>query len=113
MSIRSGEADALPVADQAFDLVVLDEVLAVAEQRVALVGEAARALAPNGRLLVLDRVMPGSAGPDTLDVPALDELLDAAGLAASARRWLPGRAPDYALICASRGVARTRTGTDG
>ncbi len=113
VSIRAGEADALPVADQAFDLVVLDEVLAAAGDRAALVGEAVRVLAPGGRLLVLDRVMPGAGGPGTLEAPALDALLDQAGLAARARRWLPGRAPDYALFCASRGVTRGRTGTDG
>lgn len=113
VSIRAGEAHALPVADQAFDLVVLDEVLGTAGDRAALVEEAVRVLAPEGRLLVLDHVMPGPAGAGTLDAPALDQLLGKAGLAASVRRWLPGRVPDYALFCATRIAVRPRTGTDG
>ena len=54
VDIREGELEALPVDDDALDLAVLMLVLHFAVDPGRVLAEAARALAPGGRLLVLD-----------------------------------------------------------
>ena len=54
VDIREGELESLPVDDDALDLAVLMLVLHFALDPGRVLGEAARALAPGGRLLVLD-----------------------------------------------------------
>ena len=52
--VRHGDMYQLPVADGAFDCAVLHQVLHFAETPAAAVREAARALTPGSRLLVVD-----------------------------------------------------------
>ena len=51
---RRGDMYSLPVEDGAFDLVTLDRVLTLAQQPASALLEAARALRPGGRLLVVE-----------------------------------------------------------
>jgi ArsR family transcriptional regulator len=53
-SVRSGDMYALPPADGSFDTVILHQVLHFADDPGAVIAEAARVLAPDGRLLVVD-----------------------------------------------------------
>jgi len=50
-----GDMYELPCEDAAFDTVTMDRVLADAQRPAAAIGEAARALRPGGRLIVVDR----------------------------------------------------------
>ena len=54
VDIREGELESLPIDDSALDLAVLMLVLHFAVDPGRVLAEAARALAPGGRLLVLD-----------------------------------------------------------
>jgi SAM-dependent methyltransferase/DNA-binding transcriptional ArsR family regulator len=51
---RRGDMYGLPCEDAAFDLVTMDRLLGLAERPIAALGEAARALRPGGRLLVIE-----------------------------------------------------------
>jgi SAM-dependent methyltransferase len=51
---RRGDMYGLPCEDAAFDLVTMDRLLGLAERPVAALAEAARALRPGGRLLVIE-----------------------------------------------------------
>jgi ArsR family transcriptional regulator len=52
--LRQGDMYALPLGSGSADLVVLHQVLHYAQQPAAAIAEAARVLAPGGRLLVVD-----------------------------------------------------------
>ena len=52
--LRQGDIYALPLASESADTVILHQVLHYAQQPVAAVAEAARLLAPGGRLLIAD-----------------------------------------------------------
>jgi len=52
--LRQGDVYALPVQPQSFDLVVVHQVLHFLDEPARAIREAARALAPGGRLLVVD-----------------------------------------------------------
>ena len=52
--VRLGDMGALPFGDGGFDTVVLHQVLHFAQSPAAVLAEAARVLAPGGRLLVAD-----------------------------------------------------------
>ena len=52
--VRRGDMYALPRGDGSVDTVVLHQVLHFADDPAAVIGEAARVLAPDGRLLVVD-----------------------------------------------------------
>ena len=120
-SLRDADAHELPFSDRRFDLVIVDGVLQRSPRPAALLAEAARVLADHGRLLVLDRILPavrdpGPAAAGTLNERDLHAWLHRAGLVPARRHWLPGRAPDQALIIALREQTlddtHTRTGTD-
>ena len=53
-SLRQGDMYALPLDDGAADTVIIHQVLHYAHSPAAAIDEAARVLAPNGRLLVVD-----------------------------------------------------------
>ncbi len=53
-SLRQGDMYALPLADRSVDSIILHQVLHFAQQPGAAIAEAARVLAPAGRLLVID-----------------------------------------------------------
>jgi ArsR family transcriptional regulator len=53
-SLRQGDMYALPLGDRSADSVILHQVLHFAQQPGAAIAEAARVLAPGGRLLVID-----------------------------------------------------------
>jgi ubiquinone/menaquinone biosynthesis C-methylase UbiE len=52
--LRQGDMYALPLAPGSADTAILHQVLHYAQQPAAVIGEAARLLAPGGRLLVVD-----------------------------------------------------------
>ncbi|MGK6318279.1 ArsR/SmtB family transcription factor [Sphingomonas sp. DT-204] len=52
--LRQADLYALPMADDAADLAIIHHVLHFAQQPGAAIGEAARVLAPGGRLLIAD-----------------------------------------------------------
>ncbi len=97
-AVRLGDMYRLPFADAAFDLVVLQMVLHYAEDPAAVLAEAARVLAPGGRLVVIDLAAYG-ADPRAralahrwpgFDDAGLAGLFAGAGLAASPGRIVPG-----------------------
>lgn len=53
-SLRQGDMYALPLADRSADSIILHQVLHYAQQPGLAIAEAARVLAPEGRLLVID-----------------------------------------------------------
>jgi ubiquinone/menaquinone biosynthesis C-methylase UbiE len=52
--VRQGDVYALPVQPQSFDLVVIHQVLHFLDEPARAIREAVRALAPGGRLLIVD-----------------------------------------------------------
>lgn len=117
-TIRAGDMHALPFPDLAFDVVVLDEVLALSVRPQEALAEAVRVLRPAGRLLVLDRILPAALRLPSRPVRGalyenqLTVLLRAAGLKSAGPAWFPGRTPEYALLAAAVAPPRLRTGTD-
>jgi DNA-binding transcriptional ArsR family regulator len=72
---QRGDMYALPCADQSFDTVSMDQVLAQAERPAAALAEAVRALRPGGRLIMIEDF-------DALDADGGDNPLR------RVRRWL-------------------------
>ncbi|MGA3156339.1 MAG: metalloregulator ArsR/SmtB family transcription factor [Steroidobacteraceae bacterium] len=72
---QRGDMYALPCADQSFDTVSMDQVLAQAERPAAALAEAVRALRPGGRLIMIEEF-------DALDAAGGDNPLR------RVRRWL-------------------------
>jgi len=116
-TIRDADLNSLPFTDDAFDLVLLDEVLSRTQDSTAAWREVQRVLRPRGRVVILDRIEPAvrqlAANRQWLVENELIVALAAAGLRVTERRWLPGRALDYAAIVASPVISSERTGTDG
>ncbi len=89
---RLADMCALPLADACFDLVVLQMVLHYAEAPALVVAEAARVLAPGGRLVVVDlaphgeRALLAQMGHTVAGFSddAMQDMLAGAGLSASA-----------------------------
>jgi ubiquinone/menaquinone biosynthesis C-methylase UbiE len=54
VDIMLGDFNALPVADAGFDTVIFHQVLHYAQHPEGVIAEAARVLAPNGRLIIVD-----------------------------------------------------------
>lgn len=116
-TVRAADLHALPFDARSFDLVLLDEVLGPSPAPVTALRESARVLRPDGRLVILDRVEPTArhleAGRSGLAENQLNAALAGAGLRLTARGWLPGRAPDYAIFVSVPTSAALRTGTYG
>ena len=97
-SVRLGDMYRLPFPDAGFDLVVLQMVLHYAEDPAAVLAEAARVLAPGGRLVVVDlAAYAASSRTQALahrwpgfDDTAMATLLADAGLAVHPARGVPG-----------------------
>jgi ArsR family transcriptional regulator len=105
-TVRAGDLHALPFADLSFDLVVLDEVLALSPRPQTALAEALRVLRPLGRLLIFDRILPaarrlpGERVRDGLYENQLLVMLRAQGLHCTRPVWFPGRSPDHAVLVA-------------
>jgi DNA-binding transcriptional ArsR family regulator/2-polyprenyl-3-methyl-5-hydroxy-6-metoxy-1,4-benzoquinol methylase len=117
-SIRDADLHALPFADDAFDCVVLDEVLGASATPGQGLDEAARVLRPGGRLLILDRIEPAAirlrraaAIEAGLIENQLGTWLAERGLQLHTRYWFPGPSLAYALFSADRAPGLARTGT--
>jgi ArsR family transcriptional regulator len=116
-TIRAGDMRALPFPDLSFDVVVLDEVLALGEEPQAGLAEAVRVLRPAGKLLILDRILPAAlrlpshGSRRALFENQLTVMLRELGLRSGSPAWFPGRALEYAWIAASVAAPRLRTGT--
>jgi ArsR family transcriptional regulator len=97
-TLRKGDMYDLPFADQEFDTVILDDVLASAADPAAAVREARRLLQPGGRLLLLSSVDAGSA-----EATRSSFLLHAraAGMRVAAPRALPSAEPRWLLAVAA------------
>jgi len=105
-TIRDAEPTDLPAPSASFDVVIVQDALAPGADAAGILGEAVRVLREAGKLVILDRILP-------TDVE-LSARLAALGWAITRRQWLPGRAPDRAVIQASRASqAPSRTGTHG
>lgn len=61
-----GDANQLPFADSQFDLTVLTLVISVVPEPMACIEEAWRVLRPGGRMLVLDKFLPGGTPPSRI-----------------------------------------------
>ncbi len=111
--VRLGDPGLRP---RSFELVVLNEQLAGNPAPADTLDAALALLRPQGRLLIFDRVLPLrrqlDAAHGALADGQLSAMLAALGARVVARHWLPGRAPDYALISAAAAVSVARTGTN-
>lgn len=63
---RVGDAQSLPFEDETFDLVLLHLIISVVPDQTALVEEAARVLAPDGRISIYDKFVPEGSNPSLL-----------------------------------------------
>lgn len=116
-TIRDGDVRELPFADLSFDVVVLDEVMALLPQPALALSEALRTLKPAGRLLILDRILPavrrlpGNVPERILFENQLTVILRGHGLQLTHRIWFPGKTMEHALFAArSARLAASRAG---
>lgn len=116
-TVRNGELESLPFDDNAFDVVVLDEVLGAVTDRMVGLREANRVLRSGGRLIIADRLQPVARqltpSGDALIENQLTAELSELGFRVVTRTWLPGRVLEYALLLAVREADLQRTGTHG
>lgn len=63
---RVGDAQSLPFGDGQFDVVLLHLVISVVPDPAALVTEAARVLAPDGRISIYDKFVPEGTTPSVV-----------------------------------------------
>ena len=97
-SLRQGDMYALPLDDGCADVVLLHQVLHYAHAPAAAIAEAARLLAPGGRLLIVDFALHDREDLRQRDAharlgfsdEAIDGWLETAGLAAAPARSLAG-----------------------
>lgn len=116
-TVRKADLRELPFDNEAFDIVVLDEVLSGIEERLSGLREAARVLRQTGHLIIIDRIRPvarqlsSPTATDALIENQLSALLSEAGYRISDRTWFPGRVMEYALFSARPAINQLRTGT--
>lgn len=103
-SLRKGDMYDLPFADGEFDTVVLDDVLADANQPMAAINEARRILKPGGRLLLL-----GQAGRTDLDTfeKQMTAWCRTANMRLATPRRIPTSRPRWLLAVAAPVASRT------
>jgi len=63
---RVGDAHALPFEDDSFDVVLLNLLLSVLSAPEVVLDEAARVLAPDGRVSIYDKFLPAGTSPSVL-----------------------------------------------
>ena len=97
-SLRKGDMYALPFGDAEFDTVILDDVLATAEQPAQAIAEATRLLRPGGRLFFLSR-----CGPENNDHlrEQIARLCVAGKLRLAPPRLIPAKQPRWLLAVAT------------
>jgi len=116
-TVRNADLRALPFADNSFDLIVLDEVLAGIDQPLAGLREATRVMRRDGQLIIIDRIQPvvrhlsAPSGNRALIENQLTTLLSELGYRVADRIWFPGRVMEYALFSAIPEFSQARSGT--
>jgi len=105
-TIRAGDAHRLDFADDAFDTVILDEVLGHSSTPEQAMAEAARVLAPGGRLLLIEPLSGGSAEENVRAsaegrARSIAGLAGKAGLALGRPRPVPARQPAWLVSVAT------------
>ena len=63
---RVGDAQSLPFENDSFNVVLLHLVISVVPDPKALVDEATRVLAPDGRISIYDKFIPEGSSPSLL-----------------------------------------------
>jgi DNA-binding transcriptional ArsR family regulator len=103
-SLRKGDMYRLPFANQEFDTIILDDVLADADEPVKALTEARRLLARAGRLIILSSVKAGSAKQITRSLAGWNA---AAGLRLAPARLMPQANPAWMLAVATNAESGT------
>ena len=96
-TIRHGDMVELPFGDQEFDTLILDDVLADAEEPLRVFAEARRVLRPQGRIIVLHSIEGKDADREQ---DTLARLAAKSGVRLSPPRRLPAREPRWLLSVA-------------
>jgi ubiquinone/menaquinone biosynthesis C-methylase UbiE len=63
IELKVGDAQALPLADETFDAVMLNLILSVVPDAARCMSEAIRILRPGGRIVVFDKFLPDDSRP--------------------------------------------------
>jgi DNA-binding transcriptional ArsR family regulator len=117
-TVRKAALPELPFADEAFDLVLLNEVLGDEGRLPKILGEAARVLRRDGHLVIVDwiqpavRRLPRQPADSPLYENAVTARLGELGFRISNRIWFPGRVMAYAMFSAVPEISAQRTGTN-
>ncbi len=114
--LRQGDMYALPLASACADTVILHQLLHYAQQPAAAVAEAARLLAPGGRLLIVDFAPHDREELRSRDAHArlgfaddvMLKYLDSAGLAARVVEHLEGGELTVTIWAGERGETRLK-----
>ncbi len=98
-TLRKGDMNALPFVDEAFDTVILDDVLRDAGSPAKVLDEAIRLLRPAGRILLL-----ASVSDSDVDVTkqSFSTMAAEAELRLAPPRSIPDKAPAWLLAVATR-----------
>jgi ArsR family transcriptional regulator len=103
-SLRKGDMYRLPFADQEFNTIIIDDVLADARDPVRALEEARRLLRPGGRLFVLESVLKRPAA----DIQnSLASWSKTAGLRLAPARFAPKKNPAWLVSVATAIGSRT------
>ena len=102
-TLRHGDMYQLPFAAASFDTVTIDAVLHGASDPVAVLRQAARALRPGGRIILLDEVerLSRRVGHSMVE-GVLRDWLERAGFAVLRMRRVPSRSEDMLVVVARR-----------
>jgi len=103
-TLRQGDMNALPFADDEFDTVILDDVLRDARSPAKALDEAIRLLRPGGRIFLLAAVHGGGVDMLRQDLSALAA---GAGLRLAPPRSIPDKQPAWLLAVATKAGHRS------